>query len=225
MNKLKFVNTAIYNDIRNIIVTARNNSVKSAGFQRMLMYWHIGERIYVEEQTDKARVNYGEYLIRDLTRELKNEFGSSFSARQLEHARKFYGTYPNINDVCPQLSWFHYWLLTDIDNSFERIYYEHEAINQSWTERELKLQINSQLFERFYDELKVEKYDAAEAEVKKKKILKRVSVALLAVLRYFGLVKNVPDKSPNTKPMDEFMVGGNGAWFNSVIIFLGDNNG
>jgi len=189
------------------------------------MYWHIGERIYVEEQTDKARVNYGEYLIRDLSRELENEFGSSFSARQLERARKFYGTYSNINDVRPQLNWFQYWLLTDIDNSLERIYYANEAINQSWTGRELERQIKSQLFERFLDELRVEQYDAEEAEAKKKKILKRVSAALLAVLRYFGLVKNVPDKSPNTKPMDEYMCGGNGAWFNSVVVFFGDNNG
>ena len=77
------------------------------------------------------------------------------------------------------------------------------------------------------DELRIGQYDAAEAEAKKKKILKRVGIGigvavLLAVLGYFGLVgaqdKNGPDTS---QPMTEFMLGGNGAWFNSVIVFFG----
>ena len=77
------------------------------------------------------------------------------------------------------------------------------------------------------DELKVEQYDAAKAESKRKKIL-RVAMgagvaALVAVLVYFGLVQDKnDDEPPDTEPMTEFMCGGNGAWFNSIIVFLGE---
>ena len=74
------------------------------------------------------------------------------------------------------------------------------------------------------DELKVEQYDAAKAEAKRRLILKRVGIgvgvaALIAVLGYFGLVV-LRDFF-----MNEYMVGGNGAWFNSKVVFLEDPNG
>ena len=79
------------------------------------------------------------------------------------------------------------------------------------------------------DELKVEHYDAEKAKAKKKKILKRIAIgagvaALIALLGYFGLVKDKDGlgKWPHNEPMTEFMVGGNGAWFNSVIVFFGE---
>jgi len=148
MSELKIANTTIYNDIRNIIVNARINAVRSAELQRVLMYWHMGERIFVEEQGGQDRAAYGDYLIRDLSRKLEEEFGSGFSARQLERARKFYRVYPNLNDVRPQLNWFQYRLLAAIDDDYKREYYMLEATNQSWTGRELERQINSLLYER-----------------------------------------------------------------------------
>lgn len=50
----------------------------------MLMYWHIGKRIFEEEQQGQDRADYGAYLIKSLAQQLQPEFGSGFSARQLE---------------------------------------------------------------------------------------------------------------------------------------------
>jgi len=36
-------------DIQNIINTAKNNAIRSVDFERVQMYWKIGERIVVEE--------------------------------------------------------------------------------------------------------------------------------------------------------------------------------
>lgn len=46
------------------------------------------------------------------------------------------------------LSWSHYLLLSQLDNSEERQFYEIEASNENWSLRELKRQIAASLYER-----------------------------------------------------------------------------
>ncbi|MBI5206550.1 MAG: hypothetical protein HY934_02050 [Candidatus Firestonebacteria bacterium] len=74
-------------------------------FQRVLMYWYIGESIFEEEQHGKEIADYGDYLIRSLAEELEPEFGSGFSVRILEINRRFYRTYPIANALRSQLNW------------------------------------------------------------------------------------------------------------------------
>ena len=148
MGDLQSINTVFYNDMRNIILNSRNNAIRGVEVERMMMYWHLGERIFVEEQRGQDRAEYGEYLIRNLSRDLEAEFGSGFSSRQLERARKFYRIYPTITTLRTELNWFQYRLLTAIDDDYKREYYELEAANHAWTGRELERQINSLLYER-----------------------------------------------------------------------------
>ncbi|GHT12650.1 hypothetical protein FACS189426_16360 [Bacteroidia bacterium] len=42
-------------DIRNIITTTKSNAVRSIDFERVIMYWKLGERILVEGQQGKER--------------------------------------------------------------------------------------------------------------------------------------------------------------------------
>jgi len=135
-------------DIKNIITTARNNAIRSVDFERVRMYWKLGERIFVEEQQEKDRAEYGSYLIRNLSTQIAPEFGSGFSVRILEQCRQFYRTYPIANAVRSQLNWYQYRLLIQIDNEDKREYYELESVNNGWTGRELERQINSGLYER-----------------------------------------------------------------------------
>ena len=148
MNDLQITSATFYNDMRDIIVNARNNAIRSVEYTRIVMYWHLGERVFIEEQHGQDRAGYGEYLIHNLSKELEAEFGSGFSARQLERARKFYRLYPIVNALRSQLNWFQYRLLISIDDDNKREYYELEAANHSWTGRELERQINSLLYER-----------------------------------------------------------------------------
>jgi len=48
----------------------------------------------------------------------------------------------------PMLSWSHYCELLKVEEALARSFYEQEAIQNSWSVRELKRQINSMLFER-----------------------------------------------------------------------------
>ena len=135
-------------EIRDIIISAKNNAIRSVDRERVQMYWQLGERIFVEEQQGKERAEYGSYLIKELAERIETEFGSGFSVRQLEQCRQFYKTYPITNAVRSQLNWFQYRLLIQIDDKDKREYYELEALNNNWTGRELERQINSSLYER-----------------------------------------------------------------------------
>ena len=146
--KKSSISITFYDDIKNIILNERNNAIHSVNFHRVMMYWKLGERIFVEEQRGKERAEYGEYIIRDLSRKLEDEFGSGFSYRQLAYCRKFYRLYPIVNAVRAQLNWSQYRFLISIDDDYKREYYELEAVNNGWSGRELERQINASLYER-----------------------------------------------------------------------------
>ena len=139
---------SLYQDARLIIEQARNNAVRSVDFCRVQMYWHLGQRIFEEEQKGKDRADYGTYLIKNLSKQLLPEFGSGFGVRQLERARVFYRLYPIASTLRTQLNWSQYKLLIGIADPDKREYYELESVNNCWTGRETERQINSMLYER-----------------------------------------------------------------------------
>ena len=57
-------------------------------------YWEIGERIVQQEQNGTGRAKYGDYIIRNLSKELSGEFGTGFSIANLKNCRQFYRTFP-----------------------------------------------------------------------------------------------------------------------------------
>ena len=135
-------------DIRNIILSARTAAIRSIDFERVKMYWALGERIFCEEQDQNDRAEYGTYMLKNLADKMETEFGSGFSYRQLAFCRQFYRAYPNMNALRSQFNWYKYRLLIQIDDKDKREYYELEAANNNWTGRELERQINSGLYER-----------------------------------------------------------------------------
>ena len=135
-------------EIKDIILAARTNAVRSVDFCRVQMYWQLGKRIFEEEQQGKARADYGARLIRNLAKEIQPEFGSGFGVRTLEMSRKFYHVYPIAHTLCAQLNWSQYKILISIEENDKREYYLHCAVNNCWTFRELERQVNSHLYER-----------------------------------------------------------------------------
>jgi predicted nuclease of restriction endonuclease-like (RecB) superfamily len=141
-------NQSVISDIKAIIAQARNNAVRAVDHQRTLMYWHIGKRIFEEEQEGKDRADYGKYLTEYIASELEPEFGSGFSKRQIELFRQLYRTFPITNTLYSQLSWSQYKLLIRLDTPEQREFYIAETIKNNWTVRQLERQIYSNLYER-----------------------------------------------------------------------------
>ncbi|QKJ61703.1 YhcG family protein [Flavobacterium sp. M31R6] len=141
-------NQSIIPDIKAIIANAKDKAVRAVDNERTIMYWHIGRRIFEEEQQGKDRADYGAYLIKFLSKQLQPDYGSGFSVRQLERYRQFYRTYPIASALRTQLSWTQYKLLISIDNQDKRDFYSAESVKNNWTSRQLERQICSNLWER-----------------------------------------------------------------------------
>jgi len=114
----------------------------------VMCYWEIGRLIVEEEQKGKARAEYGKRLIRELSKQLSDEFGKGFDKSNLWNMRSFYLCFPKVDAVRRELSWTHYRLLLRVQKPEARAFYEVEAVNAHWSTRELERQINSLLFER-----------------------------------------------------------------------------
>lgn len=111
-------------------------------------YWKIGRQIVEYEQGGSAKAEYGSALLKKLSRDLTDLYGSGFGMSNINKMRKLYLTYPILQTVSAKLSWSHYVELLKIDDPLERSFYEKEAESEHWGVRELKRQMDSMLFHR-----------------------------------------------------------------------------
>lgn len=135
-------------EIKTVLDSARSNVARQVNSELLNTYWNIGRIISEHEQTVPERADYGKQTLKELARVLTAEFGKGFSRANLYNMRLFYMTYEKVQTVSGQLSWSHYCELLSISDPDKRSFYEKEAVNSSWSVRELKRQIDSSLFER-----------------------------------------------------------------------------
>ena len=55
--------------------------------------------------------------MQSLAEQLTKEFGKGFNERNLRHVRQFYQAFPIRNTLCSELSWSHYRLLMQVDDT------------------------------------------------------------------------------------------------------------
>ncbi len=141
-------NQSVIPDIKAIIAASKDKAIRAVDNERTLMYWHIGQRIFEEEQNGKDRADYGEYLTKYISQQLEPEYGSGFSKRQIELFRQFYRSFPIANALRSQLSWTHYKLIIRLDSQDKIDFYIAETVKNNWNTRQLERQIYSSLWER-----------------------------------------------------------------------------
>lgn len=147
---MSLVTNNLYKEVKQLLENARNRVYQTINSTMTQTYFEIGRKIVEEEQGGEERAKYGAMLIQNLSNELTKEFGKGFSVDNLENMRRFYLAFSISETVSRKfvLSWSHYLFLTRIDNIDERNFYEIEALENSWSLRELKRQFNTGLFER-----------------------------------------------------------------------------
>jgi len=145
---LKKAHNTLLEEIRSILNKARQQAINTVNSAMVFAYWDIGKRIVEEEQKGSERAQYGTYLLRELAKDLSNDFGKSFDARELRRIRQFYLCFPIRDTVCPELSWSHYRLLIRLEDQRIRQFYLKESIGQHWSVRKLDRNISSQYYQR-----------------------------------------------------------------------------
>jgi len=141
------INPSLIKEIRSIIQSSRDEAAKAVDHQRVLMYWHLGKRIFEEEQQGQDRAKYGTQLIKYISKELQPEFGSGFSSRNLNMFRQFYRAFPIVHALRAQFAWTHYRKLISIDSEDKRNFYIAETEKNHWSARQLERQVDSHLYE------------------------------------------------------------------------------
>lgn len=135
-------------EIRELLENSRKNVAQQVNTQLLTTYWNIGRIIVEYEQQNQVRADYGKQTLKELSKELTQEFGKGFSRSNLQNMRAFYLAYEKCQTVSGKLSWSHYCELLSISDDNKRSFYEKEAVNSGWSVRELKRQIGSSLYER-----------------------------------------------------------------------------
>ena len=139
---------SIYRRIREILESARSGAYRAVNFAMVQAYWHIGRVIVEEEQMGKAKAEYGEYLLKNLSQRVTKDFGKGFDYSNVKNMRQFYMAFPIGDALRSQLNWTHYRLLMRVEKESVRNFYIEECIAGNWSTRQLERQINTFYYER-----------------------------------------------------------------------------
>ena len=70
-------------EIKQILKEARTKAYAAVNYSMVEAYWLIGKRIVEEIQQGGNRANYGEQVIKNISKALTAEFGRGFSERSV----------------------------------------------------------------------------------------------------------------------------------------------
>ena len=156
-NEIQIKNTQLersqdYEQLVDQILTLWDRAKESAVFavnsELLMANWQTGQYIVEYEQGGKARAEYGQQLLVNLSRDLTMKRGKGFSRSNLNYMRKLYIAFPKCETLSHKLTWSHYFELLKCEDPMEMQFYYKESIREGWKVRELKRQIKSSLFQR-----------------------------------------------------------------------------
>ncbi len=130
-------------------ISKGKKEIASALIKSMLgTYWDMGQYIVEYEQDGQAHAEYGEQLLKSLSKDLTLRYGKGYSVPNLYNMRQFYQVYNNGYEELLSLTWSHVCILMRIDNPLEREFYQRQCIEEKWDVTSLKRQKKSALFLR-----------------------------------------------------------------------------
>ena len=138
-------------EIKKILKNARQKAYTAVNSAMVEAYWEIGRRIVEEEQRGKERAEYGKEIVKNLSKELTEEFGKGFSRRTLWEMRKLYvyfSDYEKVRTLFAQLTWSHFQKVLRVSDEKARIFYLTEAAENMWSVRTLDRNISTLYYNR-----------------------------------------------------------------------------
>ena len=169
-----------YEDVRFILQRAREEAYNSANSIMTYAYWNVGQRIVEQEQYGKTKTKYGSYLIKNLSEQLSDEFGTGFSVANLRNCRQFYLVFPKDSygfSMAGKISWSHLRSIMRISDEEERNFYLKETLTENWSVRVLERNIKSGYYKRMLSTQLPDKENRALEFVKDPFVLEFMGVA------------------------------------------------
>ena len=144
------VPSKLLDDIRTLINNARIRVASTANIETTLLYWNIGHRINTEVLGNK-RADYGQQIVSRLATQLQNEYGSSYTSRNIHRMMQFAEQIPDfeiVSRLATQLSWSHFMEILPLKNDLQKEFYLTMAAYEGWTRDIMREKIDGMLFER-----------------------------------------------------------------------------
>lgn len=143
----------LFYDAREIINIAKTNAYIAVNTFLVQRNWMLGKRIAEEELQGENRAEYGSKVIAELATQLTAELGKGFTKTNLYQFTQFYKMFPNIfhslsGKSAGLLSWTHYRVLLQVQDTVARSWYEKETREQTWSVRTLQRNISTQYYYR-----------------------------------------------------------------------------
>lgn len=136
--------------IRKLIEETRIGVATAVNAGLTLLYWRIGKRIRQDILKEK-RAGYGDEIVSTLSRQLINEYGNGFSAKNLRHMMKFAESFSEtqiVSTLSRQLSWSHFKEIIYLKAPLEKEFYAEMCRIENWSVRTLRDKIDGMLYER-----------------------------------------------------------------------------
>ena len=181
------------NEIKKILKNARQKAYTAVNSAMVEAYWEIGRRIVEEEQRGKERAEYGKEIVKNLSKELTEEFGKGFSRRTLWEMRKLYvyfSDYEKVRTLFAQLTWSHFQKVLRVSNEKARIFYLTEAAENMWSVRTLDRNISTLYYDRIVASID-KKTVENEMKEKTKKLQAKEFIKNPVVLEFLDLPTNM----------------------------------
>ena len=181
------------NEIKKILKNARQKAYTAVNSAMVEAYWEIGRRIVEEEQRGKERAEYGKEIVKNLSKELTEEFGKGFSRRTLWEMRKLYvyfSDYEKVRTLFAQLTWSHFQKVLRVSNEKDRIFYLTEAAENMWSVRTLDRNISTLYYNRLVASID-KKIVENEMKEKTKKLQAKEFIKNPVVLEFLDLPTNM----------------------------------
>ena len=181
------------NEIKTILKNARQKAYTAVNSAMVEAYWKIGRRIVEEEQSGRERAEYGKEIIKNLSKELTEEFGKGFGERNIRNIRQFYvlfSDYEKWKSVISKLTWTHIQKVLRVSDEKARIFYLTEAAENMWSVRTLDRNISTLYYNRIVASID-KKIVENEMKEKTKKLQAEEFIKNPVVLEFLDLPTNM----------------------------------
>jgi len=138
----------LFQDLRVLIIEARQDVARQVNSALVLLYWRVGKRIR-EDILKEKRAEYGEQILYAVSAQLVKEFGTGFSEKNLRRMIQFAEAFPEqqiVVTLSRQLGWSHFVAIIPLDDNLKRDFYAEMCRIERWSVRTLRQKISGMLF-------------------------------------------------------------------------------